>query len=178
MRNFFTALLLSQGIPMILMGDEYGHTRFGNNNAWSHDNESNWFLWEELEKNAALLRFVSLMIQFRKNHKILMRDKFLKKANIDWHGLMPFKPNWGVEEKFVAFSLKEEHEAELYVAFNAFPHDVELFLPPHPKEKLWHRIVDSSLPSPKDFIEKPAAEELLQSSYRLNGYSCFLAKPF
>src|SRR5690606_18241202 len=49
MRNHLLALFLSLGIPMLLMGDEYGHTRLGNNNPYVQDNEINWFLWNELE---------------------------------------------------------------------------------------------------------------------------------
>lgn len=176
-KNFFSALLLSQGVPMILMGDEYGHTRMGNNNAWCQDNEDNWFLWDQLEKNQELFRFVSLLIQFRKNHPLFCRSKFLKKANIDWHGKMPFQPNWSMEEKCIAFSLKEEFEPSVYVAFNSFHDDVEFFLPPHPKEARWYRLADTSKSSPDDFVENPTSEELLSSSYLLQSYSSFIAVP-
>ncbi len=177
MKNFFTALLLSQGIPMILMGDEYGHTRTGNNNAWSQDNEENWFLWDRLEKNQDLFRFLSLLIAFRKSHPLFCRSKFLKKTDIDWHGLKPFEPNWGIENKFLAFSLKEEFEPNMYVAFNSFHKEVELFLPPHPKETRWYRLTDSSKESPDDFIEKPTTLPTLSSSYILQPYSSFIAVP-
>src|SRR5262249_23103142 len=49
-KNFHIALMVSQGIPMILMGDEYGHTKQGNNNTWSHDSRLNWFQWDTLKK--------------------------------------------------------------------------------------------------------------------------------
>jgi isoamylase len=175
MKNFFVSLMISQGIPMILMGDEYGHTRFGNNNAWGLDDEHNWFLWSEKERNEEMFRFVSLMIRLRRNHPIFSRSKFLKKTNITWHGLTPFQPNWGSEEKFIAFSLIEEKAACLYIAFNAFPHDVELFLPPPTKESRWRRIVDTSKPSPEDFLEKPLKENVLATSYTLKSYSSFIA---
>ena len=50
MKNMLLILFTSQGTPMLLMGDEYGHTRKGNNNAWCQDNELNYFLWDELKK--------------------------------------------------------------------------------------------------------------------------------
>ena len=53
MRNFHLALIISQGVPMFHMGDEYGHTKMGNNNTWCQDNDLNWFLWDELKKNQA-----------------------------------------------------------------------------------------------------------------------------
>jgi pullulanase/glycogen debranching enzyme len=64
-KNFLVALMLSVGTPMVLMGDEYGHTRGGNNNPYCQDNELNWFLWDELEKNKPF-SFFKFMIAFNK----------------------------------------------------------------------------------------------------------------
>src|SRR6185295_8565497 len=77
MRNFWLALFLSQGIPMILMGDEYGHTRHGNNNPYPQDNEINWFLWYELEENEPMFQFVQSLIAFRKKHAEFRQTDFL-----------------------------------------------------------------------------------------------------
>ena len=57
-KNMLTVTLLSLGVPMILMGDEVRRTQGGNNNAYCHDDESNWFDWTLLEKHADVLRFV------------------------------------------------------------------------------------------------------------------------
>lgn len=57
LRNFFFTLLTSQGVPMLLMGDEYGHTKQGNNNTWSHDNRLNWFQWDTLDQHPSLFAF-------------------------------------------------------------------------------------------------------------------------
>ena len=57
MKNAAALLLVSQGMPMILMGDEVGRTQHGNNNTYCHDNELNWFDWWLVEENAELLRF-------------------------------------------------------------------------------------------------------------------------
>ncbi len=65
MRNFFLALFISQGVPMLLMGDEYGHTRHGNNNPYVLDNEINWFLWDQ--ENEKIFSFVAALIRFRKS---------------------------------------------------------------------------------------------------------------
>jgi len=105
---------------MLLMGDEYGHTRNGNNNAWCQDNDLNWFLWDELEKNREFFRFYQQLIAFRKNHPILQREEFLTSEDIDWHGLEPMKANWGAESRFVACTIKDHVKNEhLYIAFNA-----------------------------------------------------------
>ncbi len=77
-RNFMASLLCSQGVPMIRAGDELGHTQHGNNNAYCQDNEISWINWELDEHQAALLRFVSSLIQFRSNQPTLQRRKFFQ----------------------------------------------------------------------------------------------------
>lgn len=63
---------------MIHMGDEYGHTKRGNNNTWCQDNNLNYFQWDQLDsKEAGLFRFVSKLIEFRKAHKVLHSNHFV-----------------------------------------------------------------------------------------------------
>ena len=66
MKAFIEHLFSSKGTPMILMGDEYGHTRKGNNNAWCQDNDLNWFLWDQLDANLDWYNFVKDCIVKRK----------------------------------------------------------------------------------------------------------------
>lgn len=136
MRNFFLCLFLSQGIPMLLMGDEYGHSRKGNNNPFVQDNDLNWFLWSLLEKNEKIFSFVSSLIAFRKNNVSLRNTKFLTNHDIHWHGFTPGHANWGDDSRFVAFTLKGS--PNLYVAFNASHHNIQLILP---YESQWRQIV-------------------------------------
>jgi glycogen operon protein len=77
-RNFFTTLLVSQGTPMILSGDEISRTQKGNNNAYCQDNEITWTNWELDENMRKLLKFVRKLIAFRKNHPILHKRKFFQ----------------------------------------------------------------------------------------------------
>ena len=66
MRNLAAALLLSHGVPMLQMGDEYGHSKAGNNNTYCHDSELNWMDWEAVEKDeAGFVRFMRQLIHFR-----------------------------------------------------------------------------------------------------------------
>lgn len=174
-RNFFMALLLSQGVPMILMGDEYGHTRDGNNNAWNQDNAKNWFLWNKLEDHKELFHFVRSLINFRKSHPILRHTHFLKDEDIDWHGILPFTPNWEGNEKFIAFTLKDPKEHHLYIVFNAKSHPITVTLP-HYDKKGWYRVVDTSLPYAKDFPVTLMPENLLEKTYTLQPYSSLVAK--
>lgn len=173
MRNLHLSLMLSIGTPMLLMGDEYGHTRHGNNNAYCQDNELNWFLWDELEKNRNFARFHRLVIQFRKTHKAFQKKKFLTKSDIDWHSRYPLQPDWSQESRFVAYTLKDINP--IYVAFNAHFQPARIELPSCSQGKRWFRIIDTSLNSPQDFNEDPQSAPL-QMSYTLPAYSSLVAK--
>jgi glycogen operon protein len=74
-RNFLATLLLSQGVPMLLGGDELGRTQRGNNNAWCQDNEISWFDWSSAD--GELLEFVRRMIRLRQEHPVFRRSSFL-----------------------------------------------------------------------------------------------------
>ncbi len=75
-RNFLTTLFLSQGVPMLLGGDEFGRTQNGNNNAYCQDNEISWFNWQHRDNQ--LFEFTKRLIEFRKQHPVLRRPKFLQ----------------------------------------------------------------------------------------------------
>ncbi len=76
-RNMLATLLLSQGTPMLLAGDEFGRTQHGNNNAYCQDNEINWLNWEFDEKGKGLIDFVKTLTQLRHRYHILRRNRFL-----------------------------------------------------------------------------------------------------
>jgi glycogen operon protein len=80
MRNFLATLLLSQGVPMLLAGDEFGRTQSGNNNAYCQDNTLNWIDWDLAKQRAPLIAFVRQLIFIRKQSTGLRRDAFLKGA--------------------------------------------------------------------------------------------------
>ncbi|HEY5100445.1 MAG TPA: glycogen debranching protein GlgX [Gaiellaceae bacterium] len=84
-RNFVATLLLSQGIPMLLGGDEIGRTQHGNNNAWCQDNEISWFDWEHAD--AELLAFVRDLIRLRRDHPVFRRETFLSGTETRGSGL-------------------------------------------------------------------------------------------
>ena len=81
-KNFFATLLLSQGLPMILGGDEMRRTQNGNNNAYCQDNKTSWFDWHLLEKNKEIFDFVKKVIEIRKKHIVFRRSKFFKGQKI------------------------------------------------------------------------------------------------
>ncbi len=169
-KNYIALLNVSQGIPMILMGDEMGRTQRGNNNAYCHDDPTTWVDWSLPERNKEILEFFSKMIQFRKRHECLRREHFftgkrigLGVRDITWHGTKPFKPDWSYDSHTLAFVISGEdldtyqaRDNDIYVAVNAYSSDLPFELPPI-AGKEWHRILDTSLPLPFDFsIEQDA----------------------
>jgi isoamylase len=86
-RNFLATLMLSQGTPMLLGGDEFGRTQGGNNNAWCQDNEISWFDWEALEGDGALLAFTKKLIRLRADHPVFRRRQFLHGTDEEGSGL-------------------------------------------------------------------------------------------
>jgi isoamylase len=81
-RNFLTTLFLSEGVPMLLGGDEWGRTQKGNNNAYCQDNEISWFDWRHDEKQKQFLEFTRKLISFRKAHPVFRRPKFFQGRRI------------------------------------------------------------------------------------------------
>ncbi|TAN37063.1 MAG: glycogen debranching enzyme GlgX [Verrucomicrobia bacterium] len=138
-RNFLLTLLLSQGIPMLLAGDEFGRTQQGNNNAYAQDNEISWLDWSLLRANADLYAFVQQLIAFRKAHPVLRRRAFFKDADVQWLGPDGRAPNWA-QGTALACLLQGNHAAtgattdddHLLLLFNAGRAPVDFVLPAAP----------------------------------------------
>ncbi|MEA3133686.1 MAG: isoamylase, partial [Gammaproteobacteria bacterium] len=77
-RNLLATLVLSQGVPMLQAGDEFGRTQCGNNNAYCQDNEISWIDWRLCDVNQDLVQFVRLLINVRRQHAEFRRETFLK----------------------------------------------------------------------------------------------------
>lgn len=160
MKNFLLALFLSHGTPMLLMGDEYGHTKEGNNNTWCQDNVLNYFLWNELKKNRSFFTFTQKVIALRKSVPELQSSSFYTSDNITWEST-----------DIIAFTLHSTHP--LFVAFNPKRESTTLLLP-KPKEGYnWVRLIDTKYPAPEDFVTNPS---LVEESYSLQPYSAIVCK--
>ncbi len=86
-RNFLATLLLSQGTPMLLGGDEFGRTQRGSNNAWCQDNELSWFDWDLATENEDLLEFTRKLIALRRAHAVFRRRQYLAGTAVEGSGL-------------------------------------------------------------------------------------------
>jgi isoamylase len=84
-RNFLTTLFLSQGVPMLVGGDEFGRSQGGNNNAWCQDNEISWFDWESADLE--LQQFTQQLIRLRREHPVFRRSAFLTGREVRGSGL-------------------------------------------------------------------------------------------
>jgi isoamylase len=175
MKNFHFAQMISRGIPMLLMGDEYGHTKNGNNNTWCQDNELNWFLWDRLQANHEFYRFYKLMIKIRKEHALLREDIFLAASEVLWHGVEPLKPDWSTHTQFIAFTLLDpKNGQDLYIAFNAQKRIAHVHFPEPKKGKKWHILVDTAARSPYDIFEREKAPLLHHLKRDMKGFSALL----
>jgi glycogen operon protein len=156
-RNLMATLLLSQGVPMILGGDEFLRTQRGNNNAWCQDNEVSWVDWHLVQQNADFLRFCREMIALRRRHPALRRRTFLGPGDVTWHGVGPFNPDFSSNSRTLALTLDgrrtgREPDRDLYMAFNAWRDPLRFLIPPPPQGKPWRRVVDTALASPLDIV--------------------------
>ncbi|MCB1113210.1 MAG: glycogen-debranching protein [Chlamydiia bacterium] len=117
-KNFFLALLIAKGTPMITMGDEYGHTKVGNNNTWCQDNILSWFNWHELSTNLTLFKAVQALIRLRKSLGTEYEITFEESEN----------------EHVLSFRINKHY----WVAFNAGKEPVYAKLPDGDESCLFH----------------------------------------
>ena len=162
-RNFAVLLLVSQGVPMILAGDEVRRTQRGNNNAWNQDNETSWFDWERAAENEPLRHFWKLLIDFRKRHPTLRRDSFLEDSDVQWHGCLLEAPGWSdLSSRVLSFTLDDVH-----VILNMDDEDLDFEIPSRP----WRRAFDTALPPPFDASPSGAEPDVAGGTYRASARS-------
>jgi len=156
-KNFLTLTFISQGTPMLLMGDEVRRTQWGNNNTYCQDNEVGWFDWNLVEKNKDVLNFVKGLISFTQTKKIFKIEDLLAtpedidEPHISWHGTELNKPDWSENSRSLAFTLfHPEANETIHVIVNAFWKKLKFQIPVLEKRK-WYKIVDTSAASPHDF---------------------------
>jgi glycogen operon protein len=174
-KNILTILCVSQGRPMLLMGDEARRTQHGNNNAFNQDNKTSWFDWENLQKHAEIFRFAKILIRNHQN-SCLLRDRQLwansNNTEVRWHGTQLNQPNWGYDSHSLAFELINHICAEQwFVILNAYWQPLEFEIPALPENRSWRRLVDTNLPTPEDISEQPTPLPPETRNYRLGARS-------
>ena len=174
-KNFLTVTLLSLGVPMLLMGDEARRSQRGNNNAYCQDNETSWFDWNLVRQHAGLHRFVELLAARRALRKMDSErqrrslNQLLRGASKAWHGVKLHQPDWSQQSHSLAFSAEvPEENLSFYLIFNAYWEPLEFELPAerHAAGHPWRRWIDTSLESPDDIQDWPAAPVVTGRTYR------------
>jgi isoamylase len=153
-RNLFATLLLSQGVPLLLAGDELGRTQLGNNNAYCQDNELSWVDWERADRE--LLEFVTGLLKLRKRHPLFRRRTYPKPEDTTWltpegrdmteqDWKLPFARCLGMLMVGQRLAERDEHgnpilDDDLLLLLNAHHDAVEFVLP----EGAWAVLLDTS----------------------------------
>jgi glycogen operon protein len=166
---------------MILMGDEVRRTQRGNNNAYCHDNELNWFDWSLVQRHADLRRFVSLLCERRRLRTVEHERKrvnlgvLLRNTQDAWHGVNLNLPDWS--DSSLSVALGGEFQAErlrFYLMLNAYWRPLEFELPKLTGGAQWRRWVDTSLDSPNDIVPWKTAPTISENHYRVESRSVVL----
>ena len=176
-KNFLTLTFISQGTPMLLMGDEVRRSQGGNNNTYCQDNETGWFDWDLVIKNRDLLSFTKGLINFTQNKKIFKIEDLLAtpedidEPHITWHGTELKNPDWSENSKSLAFTLFHPEANEIiHVIVNAFWKNLKFQIPTL-KGKKWHKIVDTSATSPNDFFDLGKGETVQRTKINVSDRS-------
>ena len=172
-KSFLVYLFVSQGVPMLLGGDEMRRTQQGNNNAYCQDNDLSWFDWTLAQKNSGLVDFTSKLIALRKAHTIFRRKTFFQEINdkngvpeISWYDMGGKVPDWNKTNRFLAFKLNgQDKDNDFYVATNMDIYDLTITLPTLPAGKKWYLVADTGFNSPEDIVDS-GKEELLREQRR------------
>jgi isoamylase len=188
-RNFLATLFLSQGVPMLCAGDEFGRTQLGSNNAYCQDNKLSWLDWDWTSEQADLVDFTRYLIHLRKENPVLCRRKFFQGRSIRGAGVKDI--TWcepqGIEMTDKAWS---DHFARclgvmlngrmlddsdphgnplcgdtLFLIFNAYHGAIQFRLPVRPQGARWERLLDTAAP------EVRGGSFLRDHIYRVQGRS-------
>jgi len=166
-KNILATLLLSQGVPMLVAGDEARRTQKGNNNAYCQDNPLSWFDWRLVEKHAGLVRFVKSLIHFRRGQPTVRRQRYLTGRatsedalpDVSWYSSLGTAVDWGGDSTLIALlkAVEPEHDLagaarDVLIMVNATSESREFIIPPVAKGMQWRLFVDTSEETPHDIF--------------------------
>jgi glycogen operon protein len=170
-RNLLATLLLSQGLPMLLAGDEFSNTQLGNNNAYCQDNEIGWLGWTDVQEDPELVDFVRDLIELRREHPLFRRPHYFKgnatspdglkdimwidpsgreMVDADWHDparrhlAALFGGDTG--DRFVSLRGYPEYDDTFLMLLNAHDHEIPFIVPSLPNFAGWRLVFDTTRP--------------------------------
>ena len=144
-KNMLLILYISQGIPMLLMGDEMGRTQLGNNNAYCQDNPTTWIDWDRKRDFEDIFLFTKNIIKLRKSYSIFKKEiSLIEGVEIILHGIKLYQPDLSYHSLSIAFQLKDiETDTDFYIALNSYSEKL-CFELPKLKNKSWYLLTDTS----------------------------------
>ncbi|MCM1257401.1 MAG: glycogen operon protein GlgX [Roseburia sp.] len=164
MKNAIAMLFLSQGVPMLMAGDEDGNSQGGNNNAYCQDNEVGYKDWKQTNVSREFLRFVKKMIAFRREHAILRKEKPMQLSDyrsygfpdLSYHEENPWINPWHINRRALGIlycGKYAEEDENIYIGFNFSDFRKKLSFPKEKRKRKWHLHMDTSgrqafLPTP------------------------------
>ena len=145
-RNAMALLLLSQGTPVILAGDEFGNSQKGNNNVYCQDNDMAWLNWNGLQKDREFFEYVKSLISIRKQYPVFGSKSILTGTDkhgcgvpdISYHGENAWKIDETQKEPYLGIYYHAEDGTDCFVAYNMQEREQEMALPTLGKQKAWH----------------------------------------
>jgi glycogen operon protein len=194
-KNFLTSLLLSQGVPMLLAGDECRRTQHGNNNAYCQDNEISWFDWNLVNENKDLVRFCRALIAFRRRQPTVRRKSFLTGqlirpglSDVNWYSAVGTAVDWSGNEQCLIYllaapGLDEDPEGlgrDVLILFNNSQEFRQFILPAVAKSTNWRLAFDTAGAPPLDAFPDGDGPALPKAgAIRLPDHTvrCYVASP-
>jgi glycogen operon protein len=167
-KNMLATLMLSQGVPMVVAGNECRRTQRGNNNAYCQDNDISWFDWTLVEKNAELVRFFQGLAHFRRSQPTVRRKHFLSGQpvvenglpDVSWFNALGVAVDWRGNDAALTCLLMPPQECgperkgncgnEVLFLVNATSNAREFILPAVAKGLRWRLFIDTAAESPQD----------------------------
>ncbi|MDH3327765.1 MAG: glycogen debranching protein GlgX [Desulfobulbaceae bacterium] len=177
-RTMAVILFLSQGVPMLVAGDEFGRSQKGNNNAWCQDNEISWINWDLVKKRSKQLDFFQKLIQLRREHRVFRRDDFFMVFHpendpphlheIIWQGLEPGKHDWSDECKTLGLTLNgsvlDVEDDDFFIMLNGHREQKKKFTVPAPptqhRSRIWKIIINTFHEPPAGFVSREDAKSI------------------
>lgn len=178
-RNAFALLLLAQGTPCILGGDEFANSQKGNNNAYCQDNEISWLNWRQLSKESELFEYVKALIEIRKMYPVLHQKDCLKgmdylscgMPDVSFHGENAWQEpiEMASRQLGVYYAGKYAGHESCYIAYNMHWIDHKCALPALEKKKQWYEILDTTVGVHTELVlvENQRSVEVTQRSIRM-----------
>jgi glycogen operon protein len=188
-------LLLSQGVPMLVFGDECRRTQRGNNNAYCQDNDTSWFDWKLVEKNKDLVRFCRALIMFRRGQPTVRRESFLtgrpngqgSLPDVSWYSPLGVAVDWASGPLALIALLtapRPEDDPQgagrnVMFLINATRQSLQFILPPVAKQTDWRLFIDTSAEPPGDAYPEqdgPAPPVSRKLTLPHHSFRCYVAR--